>query len=67
MNFQDWASRNAFVSGSGSRNIKTMVGQLDAELQTAGHHCNIFSKEAVLNRRCNDAEMGPANLLHASG
>ena len=48
MNFQNWSSRNAFVFESGSRNIKTMVGQLDAELQTAGYRCNISSKEAVL-------------------
>ena len=33
-------------------------------LPTASHHCDVFSKGTVLPRR-NDAEMGPANLLHA--
>ena len=34
-------------------------------LQTARHRCNISSKVAVLPRRY-DAEIGPANSLHAS-
>ena len=34
-------------------------------LPTASHRCDISSKGAVLPRR-NDAEMGPANSLHAS-
>ena len=33
-------------------------------LPTAGHRCDISSKEAVLPGQ-NDAEMGPANSLHA--
>ena len=37
----------------------------DAVLPTARHRCNISSKEAALPGR-NDAEMGPANSLHAS-
>ena len=34
-------------------------------LPTVRHRCNISSKEVVLPGR-NDAEMGPANSLHAS-
>ena len=34
-------------------------------LPTARHRCNISSKETVSLGR-NDAEMGPANSLHAS-
>ena len=34
-------------------------------LPTARHHCDISSKGAALRGR-NDAEMGPANSLHAS-
>ena len=34
-------------------------------LPTARHRCDISSKETVLPAR-NDAEMGPANSLHAS-
>ena len=37
----------------------------DAVLSAARHRCNISSKGAVLPGR-NDAEMGPANSLHAS-
>ena len=37
----------------------------DTVLPTARHRCNISSKGAVLPGR-NDAEMGPANSLHAS-
>ena len=37
----------------------------DIVLPTVRHRCNISSKEAVLPGR-NDAEMGPANSLHAS-
>ena len=38
----------------------------DTVLPTAHHRCDISSKGAVVPGR-NDAEMGPANLLHASG
>ena len=37
----------------------------DTVLPTARHRCDISSKGAVLPGR-NDAEMGPANSLHAS-
>ena len=37
----------------------------DSVLPEARHHCGISSKEVVLLGR-NDAEMGPANSLHAS-
>ena len=39
--------------------------KLGTVLPTARHRCDISSKEAVLPGR-NDAEMGPANSLHAS-
>ena len=39
--------------------------KLDTVLPTARHRCDISSKGAVLPGR-NDAEMGPANLLHTS-
>ena len=46
--------------GSNLRPVKS-----DTVLPTARHHCDISSKGAVLPGR-NDAEMGPANSLHAS-
>ena len=70
---------NAFVSGAGGLRFKSQAGQIghsvangspplrksDTVLPTARHRCDISSKEAVLPGR-NDAEMGPANSLHAS-
>ena len=37
----------------------------DSVSPTVRHRCDISSQEAVLPG-CNDTEMGPANLLHAS-
>ena len=48
------------VKGSNLGPVKS-----DTALPTARHRCNISLKRAVLPGR-NDAEMGPANLLHAS-
>ena len=48
------------VRSSNLRPVKS-----DTVLPTARHRCDISSKEAVLAGR-NDAEMGPANSLHAS-
>ena len=48
------------VHGSNLGPIKS-----DSVLPTARHRCDISSKDAVLPRR-NDAEIGPANSLHAS-
>ena len=60
-----WSSGNAFFSGSGGLRFKSQAGQIGTVLPTARHRCNISSKEAVLPGH-NGAEMGPANLLHAS-
>ena len=59
-----WSSGNAFISGSGGLSFKSRPVKLDAVLLTARHRCDI-SKGAVLPGR-NNAEMGPANSLHAS-
>ena len=48
------------VQGSNVGPVKS-----DAVLPTARRRCKISSKEAMLPGR-NDAEMGPANSLHAS-
>ena len=60
-----WSSGNAFVSGPGGRGSNLGPVKSDTVLPTARHRCNISSKGAVLPGR-NDAEMGPANSLHAS-
>ena len=51
-----WLSGNAFVPGAGVRGFKTRAGQIEHR---------VFLKEAVLPGP-NDAEMSPANSLHAS-
>ena len=48
------------VCGSNLGTVKS-----DTVLLTARHRCDISSKGAMLPGR-DDAEMGPANLLHAS-
>ena len=55
-----WPSGYAFVSGSNLGLVKSNIALL-----TARHRYDISSKEAALPGR-NDAEMGPANSLHAS-
>ena len=60
-----WSSGNAFVSGAGGLRFNFRAGKSDTVLPTARHRCNISSKGAVLPGR-NDAELGPANSLHAS-
>ena len=55
---------HAFVSGAGGRRFKFRAGQIgrsvDNGLTPLGH----FERIVLLGR--NDAEMGPANSLHAS-
>ena len=58
------SSGNAFVSGAGGLRFESWLVKSDTVLQTTCHRCDISLKEAVLPRR-NDAEMGPANSLHA--
>ena len=60
-----WSSSNAFVSGAGSLRFKSRSGQIEQSVANGLHRCKISSKRAALPGR-NDAEMGPANSLHAS-
>ena len=61
------ASRRALllVSGTGGLRFKFWAGQIGHRVANARHPCDVSSKGAVLSRH-NDAEMGPANSLHAS-
>ena len=59
-----WSSGNAFVSGAGDLRFNFGSIKSDIVLPMAGHRCDISSKGAVLPG-CNDAEMGPANSVHA--
>ena len=60
-----WSSGNAFVSGAVGLKFRSRARQIGTVLPTARHRCNISSNGAELPKR-NDAEMGPANSLHAS-
>ena len=44
--------------------FKSRAGQIETVLPTVLHRCDISSKRAVLSGRY-DAEMNPANSLHA--
>ena len=54
-----------FTSGAGGLRFKSQAGQIEHSIATASHRCDITSNGAVLSGR-NNAEMGPANLIHAS-
>ena len=60
-----WTSGNALVSEAGGLKFKSRTGKSITVFPTARHRCDISSKVAVLPGH-NDAEMGPANSLHAS-
>ena len=60
-----WSSGKAFASGAGGLRFKSRGIKSDTVFGTTRHRCEVSSKGAVLPGR-NDAEMGPANSLHAS-
>ena len=57
------SSGNAFATEAEGSNLKRVKS--DTVLPTSCHRCSISLKRAVFPSR-NDAEMGPANSLHAS-
>ena len=58
------AKQQCICIWSGRSEVKIWTGQLNTVLPTAHHHRDSSSKGAVLPWQ-NDAEMGPANSLHA--
>ena len=60
-----YSSGNTFASGSGGLRFKSRAGQIGRSVANGSPLLRYFFKGAVLFRR-NDAEMGPANSLHAS-
>ena len=58
-------SDNTLVSGSRGLKFKSGLVKSDTMFPKARYRCNVSLKGAVMPR-LNDAEMGPANLLHAS-
>ena len=59
------SSGNAFVSEVEGWRFKSRAGQIRHSVANGSLRCDISIKEVVLPWR-NDAEMGPANSLHAS-
>ena len=62
---EGWLSGNAFVSGAVGLRFKSRAVQVEHSVANDSSLQRHFSKEAVLPGR-NDAEVGPANSLHAS-
>ena len=60
-----WSSGKAFVSGAEGMRFKSRAGQIGRSVANGYNCCDISSKRAALSVH-NDAEMGPANALHAS-
>ena len=59
-----WSSNNVLVSGAGGLRFKFPAVQVEYRAANGSPSCDITLKGAVLPWR-NDAEMGPANSLHA--
>ena len=59
------SSGNAFVSGARGQRFKSCAGQIGYSVASGSPPLQHFLNGAVLPKR-NDAEMGPANSLHAS-
>ena len=60
-----WTSGNALVSAAGGLRFKSRTGQIGHSVTNGSPPLRHSLKGAVLPGR-NDAEMGPANSLHAS-
>ena len=59
-----WSSGNAFVSGAVGQRFKSRAGQIGPSVANGSPpQRHFFERRCVLE--CNDAEMGPANSLHA--
>ena len=61
-----WSSGNAFVSGAGGLRFKSRAGQIAHSVANGSPPLPYFFDWSCGARRRNDAEMGPANFLHAS-
>ena len=61
-----WSSGNAFVSGAGGRRFKSRAGQFEHSVANGSPPLQHFFEKSCVARRRNDAEMDPANSLHAS-
>ena len=61
-----WSSGNAFVYGAGSLRFKSRPGQIGHSVVDGLPPLQHFFKRSCVAHKRNDAEMGPANSLHAS-
>ena len=57
---------NAFGSGAGGLRFKSWAGQIGHSVSNNSPPLQHFLERNCIASRCNDAEMGSANSLHAS-
>ena len=60
-----WSRGNAFVSGAGGVRFKSRTDQIGHSFDNGSPPLQRFFQRSCAARR-NDAEMGPANSLHAT-
>ena len=61
-----WSSGNAFISEPGGMRFKSLDGQIVHNVAHRSPPLRHFFERSCVAGRCNDAEMGFANSLHAS-
>ena len=59
------SSGNAFVSGARVLRFKSRAGQIEHSVASESLPLRYFFEKSSVARRCNDAEMGLENSLHA--
>ena len=62
----NWSSGNAFVSVVGGLRFKSRAGHIGRSVANGSPPPRHFFIWSCVTRRRNDAQMGPANSLHAS-
>ena len=60
-----WSSGKAFVSGAGGLRFKFLASQIGRSVANGSPPLQHFFKRSCVAHRRNEAEEGPANLLHA--
>ena len=60
-----WSRGNAFAFGAGHLRFKSRASQIGQSVANDSPPVQHFLEWSCVARRRNDAEMGPANLLHA--
>ena len=67
INLASWSNGNAFFSGVGGLRFNFLAGQIGHNVAYGSRLLQHFFERSYVAHRRNNAEMVPANSLHASG